>query len=381
MRVAIIHDWLVTTRGGEKCLEAFCELFPKADIYTLVYAPQRVSALINSMNIYPSRLNHVPKIESFYRYCLPLFPRIIESFDLRRYDLIISSSHCVAKGIFPHRGLHISYVHAPMRYVWDMHDAYVAGEASFLARVGMFLWRRYLRQWDVEASRRVDFFVANSRNVAAKICRFYGRRAEVIYPPVDLEKFSIRDTPKSYYLIVSALVPYKRVDIAIRAFTEIGLPLKVVGEGPSQRRLMRNAGANIEFLGWVGDSALADLYASCEALVFPGEEDFGIVPLEAQACGRPVIAYEKGGVLESVIPFDPSAEGTDVQSSATGIFFSDQTTESLIQAVELYQRTRKLFNPMTIRAHAAQFSCQRFKGQIDEYIRARLSEWGAVNSC
>ncbi|MGB7946565.1 MAG: glycosyltransferase [Candidatus Binatia bacterium] len=381
MRVAIIHDWLVTTRGGEKCLEAFCELFPKADIYTLVYAPERVSASIKSMNIYPSRLNHVPNIERFYRYCLPLFPSIIESFDLKGYDLIISSSHCVAKGIFPHRGLHISYVHAPMRYVWDMHDAYVAGEASFLARLGMSLWRRYLRQWDIEASRRVDSFVANSRNVAAKIRRFYGRQAEVIYPPVDLERFSIGNAQKSYYLIVSALVPYKRIDIAIRAFSEIGVPLKVVGEGPLQRRLVRSAGANIEFLGWVDDSALADLYGSCEALVFPGEEDFGIVPLEAQACGRPVIAYEKGGVLESVIPFETSAERTDSQGSATGVFFSEQTPGGLIKALELYQRNRELFNPVTIRAHAAQFSCQRFKAQIDEYIRARLSEWGAVNSC
>jgi glycosyltransferase involved in cell wall biosynthesis len=381
MRVAIIHDWLVTTRGGEKCLEALCELFPKADIYTLVYAPRRVSALIRSMNIYPSGLNRVPSIERFYRYCLPLFPRMVESFDLRGYDLIISSSHCVAKGIFPHRGLHISYVHAPMRYVWDMHDAYVAGEAPFLARLGMSLWRRYLRQWDIEASRRVDFFVANSRNVAAKIRRFYGRQAEVIYPPVDLERFSIANAQKSYFLIVSALVPYKRIDIAIRAFSETGLPLKVVGEGPLQRRLMRNAGVNIEFLGWVDGSVLADLYGSCEALVFPGEEDFGIVPLEAQACGRPVIAYQKGGVLESVIPLETSEEGTDSQDSATGVFFSEQTAESLIKALELYQRTRERFNPVTIRAHAAEFSCQRFKAQIDDYVQARLSEWRSVNSC
>jgi len=381
MRVAIIHDWLVTTRGGEKCLEAFCELFPKADVYTLVYVPDRVSGLIKSMNIRASRLNNVPRIERFYRYCLPLLPKIIESFDLRDYDLILSSSHCVAKGIFPHRGLHISYVHAPMRYVWDMHDAYRAGDASFLTRIGMSMWRRYLQKWDVSASERVDFFVANSCNIAGKIRRFYGRQAVVIYPPVDLARFPVGAEQKSYYLIVSALVPYKRIDIAIHAFNEMGLPLKVVGEGPLRRRLERSAGANIEFLGWVNDSALAELYGSCQALVFPGEEDFGIVPLEAQACGRPVIAYEKGGVLETVIPVGTSAEGVGPPSSPTGVFFSEQTAKDLIKAVERYQRMQDRFKPVTIRAHAEQFSSQRFKNQIHEYVEARLSEWGVVNPC
>jgi len=381
MRVALIHDWLVTARGGEKCLEAFCELFPNADVYTLVYAPERISGLIRSMNIHASPLNNVPGIERFYRYCLPLMPKIVESFDLRDYDLIVSSSHCVAKGIFPHRGLHISYVHAPMRYVWDMHDAYVSGDASFLTRIGMSMWRRYLQKWDVSASERVDFFVANSCNVAGKIRRFYGRQAVVIYPPVDLARFPIGAGEKSFYLIVSALVPYKRIDIAIRAFNEIGVPLKIVGEGPSRRRLERSAGANIEFLGWVNDSVLADLYGSCQALVFPGEEDFGIVPLEAQACGRPVIAYEKGGVLETVIPVGISAEGVGAPSPPTGVFFSDQTPKDLIKAVELYQRMQDQFNPVAIRAHAEHFSSQRFKQQISEYVQARLSEWGVVNPC
>lgn len=379
MRVAIIHDWLITTRGGEKCLEAFCELFPKADVYTLVYVPDRVSSLIKSMNIHASRLTTVPGIERVYRYGLPLFPRIIESFDLRNYDLILSSSHCVAKGVFPHRALHISYVHAPMRYVWDMHDAYFGPAGSLLARAGMSAWRRYLQKWDVAASERVDYFVANSRNVAAKIHKLYGRQATVIHPPVDSKKFPLGSGQDPYYLVVSALVPYKRVDIAIRAFNEMRLPLKVVGEGPLRSRLERSAGSNVEFLGWVDESVLAALYGSCQALIFPGEEDFGIVPLEAQACGRPVIAYAKGGVLETVIPVQADAESAN---SASGIFFSEQTPAHLIQAVERYQRLQGRFNPEKIRDHAAQFSAQRFKDQMLEYIQARLGErWGVTNPC
>ncbi|HSE84809.1 MAG TPA: glycosyltransferase [Candidatus Binatia bacterium] len=379
MRVAIIHDWLITTRGGEKCLEAFCELFPRADVYTLIYRPNRVSTLIKSMRIRVSRLDTIPGIERIYRYFLPLFPRLIESFDLRNYDLIVSSSHCVAKGVFPYRALHIAYVHAPMRYVWDMHDAYFGLAASLLARIGMSVWRRYLQRWDVAASERVDYFLANSRNVAAKIQKLYGRQATVIHPPVDLEKFRLGDVQESYYLIVSALVPYKRIDIAVRAFNKMRLPLKVVGEGPLRSQLERSAGSTIEFLGWVDDAVLAALYGSCQALIFPGEEDFGIVPLEAQACGRPVIAYEKGGVLETVIPVTANAE---TGGAPTGIFFSEQTPGDLIRAVELYQRMPNRFDPKKIRAHAAQFSAQRFRNQIHEYIQARLGErWGVTNPC
>jgi glycosyltransferase involved in cell wall biosynthesis len=379
VRVAIIHDWLITNRGGEKCLEVFCELFPSADVYTLIYVPNRVSSLIKSMKICVSRLNDVPGIERIYRYLLPLFPRVIESFDLRNYDLIVSSSHCVAKGIFPHRALHISYVHTPMRYVWDMHEAYFGRAASLLARIGMSVWRRYLQRWDVAASERVDYFLANSRNVAVKIHKLYGREATVIHPPVDLKKFRPAGRQKPYYLIVSALVPYKRIDIAIRAFNEMRLPLKVVGEGPLRRRLERSAGSNVEFLGWVDDSVLAALYGSCQALIFPGEEDFGIVPLEAQACGRPIIAYEKGGVLETVIPVTADTESG---GSPTGIFFSEQTPEALIRAVALYQRMQSRFEPKKIRDHATQFSTGRFRSQIHEYVQARLGErWGVTNPC
>jgi len=379
MRVALVHDWLITKRGGEKCFEVFCELFPKADVYTLIYTPERVPGLVKSMNVRVSRLNKVPGIEKVYRYCLPLFPRIIESFDFRGYDLIISSSHCVAKGVFPHRALHVSYIHAPMRYIWDMHAAYFGRDTSLLTRLGMSMWRRYLQRWDVVASERVDYFLANSRNVGAKIQKLYGRQATVIHPPVNLEKFRIGGEQQPHYLVVSALVPYKRVDIAVTAFNKLRLPLKIVGEGPLRNQLERSAGPNIKFLGWVEDSVLAQLYGSCQALIFPGEEDFGIVPLEAQACGRPVIAYEKGGVLETVIPARTTAENG---GSPTGIFFSQQTPADLVRAIELFRRLQGRFNPKKIRDHAAQFSTERFKNQIHEYVQARLGEWcGVTNPC
>ena len=237
MKAALIHDWLTGMRGGEKCLEAFCELFPNADLYTLVYEPNRISPAIRGMNVKASCIDRVPGAKKYFRYLLPLFPNAIESFELSDYDLILSSSHCVAKGIFPHRALHIAYVHAPMRYVWDLRDAYLSGGTSLIARAGLALSRRYLQRWDLKSTARVDKFLANSSNVAAKIKSLYGRSAKVIYPPVDLEKFHLRNEIEPYYLIVSALVPYKRIDLAIDAFNAIKVPLKIAGDGPLRRSL------------------------------------------------------------------------------------------------------------------------------------------------
>ena len=241
MRVALVHDWLTGMRGGEKCLEVFCELFPEADLYTLVYAPEKVSPAVRRMKVKTSFVNRLPRAKRAYRYYLPLFPAAIERFELGCYDLILSSSHCVAKGIFPHRALHIAYVHAPMRYVWDLRDAYLSGGTSLIARAGLALSRRYLQRWDLKSTARVDKFLANSSNVAAKIKSLYGRSAKVIYPPVDMEKFHLRDEIEPYYLIVSALVPYKRIDLAIDAFNAIKLPLKIAGDGPLRRFLEHRA--------------------------------------------------------------------------------------------------------------------------------------------
>jgi glycosyltransferase involved in cell wall biosynthesis len=371
MRVALVHDWLVGMRGGEKCLEVFCELYPGADLYTLIYAAEKVSPTIRRMKVHASWLNRLPMIENHYRYLLWLFPQAVEAFDLSDYDLIISSSHCVAKGIFPHRALHLSYVHAPMRYIWDKYGDYFGRNAAFIARFGMSLWRRYLQRWDIGSCHRVDCFLANSRNIAVKIEQLYGRESTVIYPPVDMEKFHLRDEIQPYYLIVSALVPYKRIDLAIDAFNAIKLPLKIAGDGPLRRFLQRRARSNIEFLSFVDDATLSELYSRCQALIFPGEEDFGIVPLEVQASGRPVIAYGKGGALETVLPL-----GNEL-GPPTGIFFQEQTVESLMAAVRAFEQNRQKFVPTGIRQQACRFSRDRFKAQISDYIEARLRERGA----
>jgi glycosyltransferase involved in cell wall biosynthesis len=368
MRVAIVHDWLTGMRGGEKCLEVFCELYPDADLYTLIYAGEKVSPTIRRMKVYASWLNRLPMIESHYRYLLWLFPKAIEAFDLADYDLILSSSHCVAKGIFPHRALHVSYVHAPMRYIWDKHGDYFGRDASLISRFGMSLWRRYLQRWDIGSCHRVDCFLANSRNIAVKIKQLYGRESTVIYPPVDRDQFRISSALKGYYLIVSALVPYKRIDIAVDAFNRLGMPLKIVGDGPLRARLERSAQPNIEFLGWVDNESLAELYGLCQSLIFPGEEDFGIVPVEAQASGRPVIAFRRGGALETVIGLDESSPAT----KSTGIFFAEQTADSLITAINTYEQHKDRFDPVFIRQHTAQFGRPRFKSKIADHIERCL---------
>jgi len=326
------------------------------------------------MKIRVSWIQHLPMIERTYRYYLPLFPSAIESFDLRDYDLILSSSHCVAKGVYPHRAMHISYVHAPMRYVWDMYDAYFGADAGLIARAGMRSFRRYLQGWDVSSANRVDDFIANSRNVAGKINQLYRRKATVIYPPVDTDRFQVCRERGSYYLIVSALVPYKRIDLAVAAFNRLQLPLKIVGDGPLRDKLEAMAGPNIEFLGWIDHEALPGLYASCKALVLSGEEDFGIAPLEAQASGRPVIAYGKGGALESVVPLASEDDEPTWQSDPTGIFFRDLNSDSLAEAVLSFQGMKQMFDPISIRKHASRFSRDRFKAQIREHIKMRLGE-------
>jgi glycosyltransferase involved in cell wall biosynthesis len=377
MKVALVHDWLTGMRGGEKVLEVFCELYPQADLYTLIYLPDRVSLVIRAMKVRASWINRLPRIEYYYRYCLPIYPHAIESLDLSGYDLILSSSHCVAKGVLPNGALHVAYVHAPMRYVWDMYDTYFGSDSSWLARAGMFFWRKYLQTWDLRSSERVDFFCANSENVADKIEKLYGRDATVVHPPVDVERFYVVGEQAPYYLLVSALVPYKKIDIAIGAFNKLKAPLKIVGDGPLRKKLEAMAGPNIDFLGWVDDTQLARLYAECQALIFPGEEDFGIVPLEAQASGRPVIAYGKGGVLETVVPLNFGHTLPTVMP--TGIYFHEVAAESLIEAVRRFRENIHRFEPVAIRQHASRFSRERFKTQMREYLDSRIKNRSNAN--
>jgi glycosyltransferase involved in cell wall biosynthesis len=382
MRVALVHDWLTGMRGGEKCLEVFCELFPDADLYALLYLPERVSPTIRSMKVHASWFNRLPGVTRYYRYGLPLFPTIIERFALTNYDLIVSSSHCVAKGIFPNGALHVAYVHSPMRYVWDMYSAYFGSDASWPVRLTMSLCRGYLQRWDVRSADRVHSFMASSKHIAGKIRTIYRRDAAVIHPPVDTEKFHVSSARKPFYLIVSALVPYKKIQLAIEAFNRLGLQLMIAGEGPLRRALEKMAGPNIEFLGWVDDTTLAELYACCEALIFPGEEDFGIVPLEAQASGRPVIAYGKGGATETVIGMDDSDARTGSTVDPTGIFFTESTPSSLVEAVERYVKFKAVFEPEKLRRQASRFSRGSFKLRVKEFIEEKLRERALrINKC
>lgn len=371
MRIALIHDWLTGMRGGEKVLEVFCGLFPEADLFTLLHVKGSVSGIIEDRNIKTSFIQKLPFAEKRYRHYLPLFPAAIEQFDFREYDLILSSSHAVAKGAIPAPdSVHISYIFTPMRYVWDMyHDYFGKGRTGILTRAVMPLFANYLRLWDAGSSNRCDSFIAISKHVADRIKRYYNRDADVIYPPVDIKRFSISDNLSDYFLIVSAFAPYKRIDIAIEAFNRLGLPLKIVGAGQDEKRLKGMAKRNIEFLGWRKDEEIAYLYARCRALIFPGEEDFGIVPVEAMASGRPVIAYGRGGVLETVMPL----EGSRVkgQGSPTGIFFYEQTPEALMEAVRLFEKKHGLFNPELIRKYSMRFDKEIFKKKIEDYIKEK----------
>jgi glycosyltransferase involved in cell wall biosynthesis len=360
MKVAFIHDWLNGMRGGEKILEAMLDLFPEAEIFTLFHVPHSVSKKINARRIHTSFLQRLPFSRSHYRYYLPLYPRAVEQFSLAGFDLVISISHCAAKSaMVPEQATHMCYCLSPMRYIWDQYEAYFGGKrAVSVGALLMPLFRDRLRRWDVDTAQRVDSFLAISQHIANKIHNYYGRTAEVIHPPVDTDFFVPSNKDGDYFLVVSAMVPYKKIELAVETFNQCGLPLVVVGKGPERRRLQARAKANIRFRGWVSNEELAQLYAECRALVFPGEEDFGLVPLEAQSCGRPVIAFRAGGVLESVI------EGE------TGIFFDSQDTASLKRALDSFKSAR--FEKEIIRRNALRFSKTVFMEKMKAAISARL---------
>jgi len=377
MKVALVHDWLTGMRGGEKVLECFCEIYPEADIFTLVHVPGSVSSIIEGHRIVPSILQKFPWARQKYRWYLALMPWAVEQFDMSEYDLVISSSHCVAKGAkTDSRALHICYCHTPMRYVWDQYDNYFqAGQQPLWVRSAMGLIRRPLQRWDVKSSQRVSHFVANSQNVAGRIQRCYGRSADVIYPPVDFHRYQLGKKSGGFFLVVSALVPYKRIDIAVEAFNRLGRPLRIVGSGPDERRLRKSARSNVSFLGWLPESALLEQYQTCEAILFPTEEDFGIVPLEAMACGKPVIAYGAGGALETVVPLASNSHGPQERrvggKDPSGIFFKQQTADSIFDAVRHFDAVRGRFNPSQIRKNVRAFDRARFIENIKQYIGTR----------
>lgn len=362
MKVAIVHYWLVGMRGGEKVLESLCEMYPDADIFTHVVDRSRLSDMLGRRNIFTSFISRLPLARRYYQKYLPLMPMALEHLDLRGYDLIISSESGPAKGIIPPpSATHVCYCHTPMRYIWNMYHDYRA-DAGLLARLSMPWLTHYLRAWDQGCASRVDCFVANSRTVAARIQKYYRRRSTVVYPPVEIEEFQPVSAAErgDFYLLVGQLISYKRPDLAIEAFNRLGKRLIVIGDGDMRKTLERAAGPNIEFLGSQPFNVLRDHYARCKALIFPGEEDFGIVPLEAMASGRPVIALGRGGALDTVI------------DRHTGIFFPDPTADSLIDAVSRFEETD--FDPKVLCDHAAGFNKVRFQAELQLVIDQALAE-------
>jgi glycosyltransferase involved in cell wall biosynthesis len=366
MKVALVHDWLTGMRGGEKVLECLCEIWPEADLYTLLHVRGQVSPIIEQRRIVTSFVQRLPRAAEWYRYYLPLMPTAIEQFDLRSYDLVLSTSHCVAKGVIvPPHACHISYIHTPMRYVWDLFEEYFgAPRTGRLKRLVISFFANYLRMWDVTSAARVDEFIANSGHVRRRIQRYYARDAVVLHPPVDTARFTIR-APEDFYLCVSALAPYKRLDLAVEACRRLGRKLKVVGTGQDATRLKPLADAGVELLGWQSDEAVAELYAKCQAFLFPGEEDFGITPVEAQASGRPVIAYGKGGALETV-------RGLDADEP-TGVFFESQTVEHVMDAIKMFEANATRFVPERIREHALSFDRAHFRANVKAHVDAVLA--------
>ncbi|MDQ3487816.1 MAG: glycosyltransferase [Acidobacteriota bacterium] len=359
-RVAIVHDWLTGMRGGEKVLEAICELYPGATLFTLVRVPGSVSERIESHPIRTSFAQRLPRAARWYRHYLPLYPAAVETFDLDDYDLVLSSSHCAVKSVIT-RGdaSHVCYCHSPMRYAWDQFGAYFGAE-----QVGEWPSRALrpvmagLARWDASTAHRVDRFLANSQYVAGRIGRYYNRRSSVVYPPVDTDFYrpaAGRATNRSGALVVSALVPYKRIDVAIEASRLTGIPLRIVGQGPEEARLRASAaGASVEFLGWRTDEEIRELYRGAGAVLLPGTEDFGIVPVEAQACGTPVVAFAEGGARETVI------------DGITGALVNDRSAVAFADAVAGVAGGR--LQSDAIRTNAERFSIAAFKANFQAAV-------------
>jgi glycosyltransferase involved in cell wall biosynthesis len=357
VKIALIHDWLTGMRGGERALLAFCELFPDADLFTLVRVPGATDPIIERRRVRTSPIQALPFPGRLYRHYLPLFPIAIEQFDLDRYDLVLSTSHCAAKSVVvPGRTRHLCYCLTPMRYAWDQFDAYFGRE-----RVGRFASRvmrpvmAAMARWDRATEGRVHRYLAISQYVARRIGLYYNRRSTIVYPPVETTFYTpMPDSlPPSGFLVVSALVPYKRVDLAIAAARRVGRPLTIIGDGPERQRLEATAGSDVRFLGWRTNEEIRDLYRASIATLLPGEEDFGIVPLEAQACGRPVVALRRGGALETVI------------DGETGVLV-DAGEDALAEGLRRVEAT--VWDPVRISQHAQRFSRERFVAEIGHVI-------------
>lgn len=365
MKVALVQDWLTEIGGAEKVFLAFLDLYPQADVFTLTSHEKVISKLgIENTRLKESFISRLPFGRKRYRYYLPFFPQAIESFDFSNYDLIISSSSSVAKGLLKHTDqLHICYCHSPVRYAWDLYHQYIkeSGLNGWGVK-GVFVRHvlHKLRIWDIISSNRVDAFVANSDYVKRRIFNTYRRESTVIFPPVDILHFEVKVDKQDYYFAASRMVPYKRIDLIVKAFNKLkDKKLIVAGVGPEFNRVKAIAGPNVSLVGFVSDAEMKELMSNAKAFVFAANEDFGIIPLEAQACGTPVIAYGKGGALETVV------------NGKTGILFNEQTEDSLIDAIQRFESDFS-YDPFQIRSHAEEFSTERFKSEFSSFVEKEL---------
>jgi len=362
VKVAIVHYWLVNMRGGEKVIEALLEMFPQADIFTHVYNPKAMSSLINSHRVFTSRINRLPFAKKLYQLYMPLMPKALLDFNLQEYDLVISSESGPAKGVVPNPdAYHICYCHTPMRYLWDMYHEYFEN-SSALSRFYMKKLIPNLRLWDVTSANLVDCFIANSNYVAKRIIRYYNRQPVIVFPPVNIEKYiSVERKPEDFYLFFGQVTGYKRADIAIDACIKSGRKLVVAGSGAKKKDIKKNEKSKfVRYIGRVSDNEAAVLFSQAKALLYPGIEDFGIVPVEAQAAGCPVIAYRSGGAVETV------------KENVTGVFFDEQTPESLINAMDFFEKNKVTYNNRELfNNHVQRFSKKSFIERVYRVIEER----------
>lgn len=366
-RLALVHDWLVSMRGGEKVLESLCRLWPEAAIHTLFADRSALSPLLQRRRICTSPLQRIPNIRRWYQALLPVLPLAMRSLRVGAVDLVLSVSHCVGKAVpLPPGVPHLCYCNTPMRYAWHLRETYLERLPGALRPPAREMLR-WLRAWDRDTAANVTWFIANSENIRQRIADAYSRDSVVVYPPVDTAYYTpARLKRENYYLAVSALVPYKRIDLAVLACQRLGRQLVVIGDGEEMRRLRVLAGPTTTFLGRQPNAVIRDHLRRCQALLFPGEEDFGIVPVEANACGTPVIAFGQGGVTETIVPLEARAE-------PTGIWFSQQSVESLVEAIRCFERRRSDFFPFACRRQALQFSTSIFEQRMREVVHRALS--------
>ena len=372
MRVAIVCDWLVTYAGAERVLEQILEIYPEADLFAVVdFIKPEERGFIKNKPVTTTFIQKLPKAKTKYRSYLPFMPIAIEQLDVSGYDLVISSSHCVAKGVLtgPNQ-LHISYVHSPIRYAWDLQHQYLRESGldhGIKGKVAKAILH-YMRMWDMRTSNGVDYFIANSQFIAKRIWKCYRRKADVIYPPVDIDSFAFCDIKEDYYMTASRMVPYKKIDIIVEAFTKMpDKKLIVIGTGPDFDKIKAKAGPNVQMMGYQPNEVLREKMQKAKAFVFAAEEDFGIVPVEAQACGTPVIAYGKGGALETVQSVDNSVQ-------PTGVFFRQQTCESLINAIQQFEFFENKISYKSCRINAERFGSKMFRDNLKSFIENKLKE-------